>query len=105
MCELGERLQQEMDRCDSLLRQDKQEVEQFFHTLEMVLAGKRQAYMEALERAGAEVCQAYNPLIDRVKELQVWWSSDDIPFCLVTERISLSFFFPICTLFMGLGSV
>lgn len=71
MCELGEQLKQEKTRCEDLLRQDRQEVSQYFQTLEAVLARKRQAYLEALDKAGAEVSRAYNPLIHRVKELQV----------------------------------
>lgn len=69
-CELGEQLKQEKARCEDLLRQDRQEVSQYFQTLEVVLARKRQAYLEALDKAGAEVSRAYNPLIHKVKELQ-----------------------------------
>ncbi|GAA6225813.1 tripartite motif-containing protein 59 [Lates japonicus] len=69
-CELGEQLEQEKARCEGLVRQDRQEVNQFFQTLEAVLARKRQAYLEALDKAAAEVSQAYDPLIHRVKELQ-----------------------------------
>ncbi|XP_074536515.1 tripartite motif-containing protein 59 [Halichoeres trimaculatus] len=70
VCELGEQLEQEKARCEGLLRQDRQEVNQFFQTLETVLARKRHACLEALDKAGAEVCRAYDPLIHRVKELQ-----------------------------------
>ncbi|XP_034557392.1 importin subunit alpha-3 isoform X3 [Notolabrus celidotus] len=68
--ELGEQLEQEKARCEGLVRQDRQEVNQFFQTLETLLTRKRHAYLEALDKAGAEVSQAYDPLIDRVKELQ-----------------------------------
>lgn len=70
VCELGKHLEQEKDRCDGLLRQDTQEVNQFFQTLEGLLARKKQAYLDALNKAGAEVAHAYDPLIHRVKELQ-----------------------------------
>ncbi|XP_051253819.1 tripartite motif-containing protein 59 [Dicentrarchus labrax] len=70
VCELGEQLEQEKARCDGLVRQDRQEVNQFFQTLEAVLARKRQAYLEALDKAGAEVSRAYDPLIHTVKDLQ-----------------------------------
>ncbi|MEQ2159839.1 hypothetical protein GOODEAATRI_027396, partial [Goodea atripinnis] len=70
VCELGEQLEQEKARCESLLRQDRQEVNQFFVSLEEVLARKKQGYLEALSEVAAEVSQAYDPLIDRVKELQ-----------------------------------
>lgn len=76
MCELGEQLEQEKARCEGLVRQDRQEVNQFFQTLEVVLAKKRQAYLEALDKAGAEVLQAYDPLIHRVKELQVCFRAE-----------------------------
>ncbi|XP_034723725.1 tripartite motif-containing protein 59 [Etheostoma cragini] len=70
VCELGEQLEQEKARCEGLVRQDRQEVNQFFQTLEVVLARKRHAYLEALDKAGAEVSRAYDPLIHKVKELQ-----------------------------------
>ncbi|CAN9511458.1 unnamed protein product [Ophioblennius macclurei] len=69
-CELAEQLEQEKARCEGLLRQDRQDVLQFFQTVEALLARKRQAYLGALEKAGAEVLQAYDPLIHQVKELQ-----------------------------------
>lgn len=71
MCDLGEQLEQEKARCEGLVRQDRQEVSQFFQKLETVLARKRHACLEALDKAGAEVSRAYDPLIHRVKELQV----------------------------------
>ncbi|KAM4589889.1 tripartite motif-containing protein 59 isoform 1-T2 [Fundulus diaphanus] len=70
VCELGEQLEEEKARCESLLRQDRQEVEEFFVSLEEVLARKKRAYLEALSEAAAEVAQAYDPLIHTVKELQ-----------------------------------
>ncbi|XP_072248458.1 tripartite motif-containing protein 59 [Leuresthes tenuis] len=70
VCELAEQLEQEKSRCEALVKQDRQEVGQFFLSLEVALARKRQAYLEALDKAEAEVSQAYDPLIHRVKELQ-----------------------------------
>ncbi|KAI3354224.1 hypothetical protein L3Q82_018759 [Scortum barcoo] len=70
VCELGEQLEQEKARCEALVRQDRQEVNQYFQTLEVVLARKRHAYLEALDKAAAEMSRAYDPLIHRVKELQ-----------------------------------
>ncbi|XP_036975411.1 tripartite motif-containing protein 59 [Acanthopagrus latus] len=70
VCELGEQLEQEKARCEGLVRQDRQEVNQFFQRLEEVLTRKKQAYLEALDTAGAEVSRAYDPLIHKVKELQ-----------------------------------
>lgn len=71
MCELGEQLQEEKARCEGLLKQDRQEVSEFFQALEVMLARKKQAYLEALDKVGVEVSRAYEPLIHRVKELQV----------------------------------
>lgn len=71
MCELGEQLEQEKTRCEDLVRQDRQEVNQFFQTLEAVLARKKQAYLQALDKASAEVARVYDPLIHKVKDLQV----------------------------------
>uniref|UniRef100_A0A3Q1INE2 Uncharacterized protein n=1 Tax=Anabas testudineus TaxID=64144 RepID=A0A3Q1INE2_ANATE len=73
VCELGEQLEQEKARCEGLVRQDRQEVNQFFQTLGLVLDKKREAYLEALDKAGAELLQAYDPLIHRVKELKNSW--------------------------------
>ncbi|XP_004075679.1 tripartite motif-containing protein 59 [Oryzias latipes] len=70
VCELGEQLEQEKTRCEGLLRQDRDDVTQFFHSLALVMAKKKEAYLEVLDKAAAEVSQAYDPLIQRVKELQ-----------------------------------
>ncbi|XP_054650310.1 tripartite motif-containing protein 59 [Dunckerocampus dactyliophorus] len=70
MCELGEQLEQEKARCESLLKNDQQEVKRFFHNVDAVLAKKRQVYLEVLDKASVEVSRAYDPLIHRVKELQ-----------------------------------
>ncbi|KAM9318433.1 tripartite motif-containing protein 59 isoform 1-T1 [Pholidichthys leucotaenia] len=70
VCELGEQLEQEKARCEAVVREDRQEVDHFFLTLEGLLARKKQAYMEALDKVGAEVTQAFNPTINKVKELQ-----------------------------------
>lgn len=71
VCELGEQLEQEKACCEGLLRQDRRNVIQYFQKLEVVLARKKCACLAALDKAGVDVCQAYDPLIDRVKELQV----------------------------------
>ncbi|XP_061575453.1 tripartite motif-containing protein 59 [Cololabis saira] len=70
VCELGEQLEQEKARCEGLVRQDRQEVDQFFTSVEAVLSRKRQAHLEALDKTAAEVSQAFDPVIHRVKELQ-----------------------------------
>lgn len=71
MCELGEQLEQDKAHCEAAVRQDRQEVTQFFHMLETALARKKQAYLEVLDKAFDEVSRAYDPLIHKVKELQV----------------------------------
>uniref|UniRef100_A0A3Q3LZU7 Tripartite motif containing 59 n=1 Tax=Mastacembelus armatus TaxID=205130 RepID=A0A3Q3LZU7_9TELE len=70
LARLSEHRWAQVDFYIDLVRQERQEVNQFFQTLEIVLARKRQAYLEAVDKAGAEVAQAYDPLIHRVKELQ-----------------------------------
>ncbi|XP_042342045.1 tripartite motif-containing protein 59 [Plectropomus leopardus] len=70
LCELGEQLEQEKARCEDVLSQDRQEVNQFFQNLEAVLARKRHACLEALDQAEAELSRTYDPLNDRVKLLQ-----------------------------------
>ncbi|XP_070988033.1 tripartite motif-containing protein 59-like [Oncorhynchus clarkii lewisi] len=70
VCELGEQLEQEKASCEGLVRQDRQAVEQYFQGLELVLARKKEAFMGALDTASMEVSLAYNPLIQRLKELQ-----------------------------------
>ncbi|KAM6933279.1 tripartite motif-containing protein 59 [Xenentodon cancila] len=70
VCELGEQLEQERARCEGLVRQDRQEVDQFFMSVEAVLSRKRRAHLEALDEAAAQVSRAFDPLIHRVKELQ-----------------------------------
>lgn len=70
VCDLGEQLEKEKARCEGVVRQDRQEVNQFFQSLEAVLARKRQAYLDALDKAAAEVTRAYDPLIHRVKDIQ-----------------------------------
>lgn len=71
VCELGEQLEQEKASCEGLVRQDRQAVEQYFQGLELVLARKKEAFMVALDTASMEVSLAYDPLIQRLKELQV----------------------------------
>lgn len=71
VCELGEQLQQEKARCEGLLRQDRSDVNQYFQTLEAALARKRRACLDALDEADADVRRVYDPLVRRVKELQV----------------------------------
>ncbi|KAM8854537.1 tripartite motif-containing protein 59 [Synchiropus picturatus] len=68
--ELAEQLQQEKSRCEELVRQDRQKVLQFFHSLEEELANKKHAYLDALDKANVKVSQTYEPLILQVKELQ-----------------------------------
>ncbi|XP_077578510.1 tripartite motif-containing protein 59 [Stigmatopora nigra] len=68
--ELREELDREKARCESALEQDRLEVDEYFYTVEMTLVKKRQAYIDALDKALTEVSLSYNPLIHRVKELQ-----------------------------------
>lgn len=87
VCELGEQLEQEKAHCEGLLRQDRRNVIQYFQKLEAVLARKKCACLDALDKAGVDVCLAYDPLIDRVKELQVGVKSFLSSVCVVLRRI------------------
>lgn len=66
-----EQVEQDKASCEGLVRQDRQAVEQYFQGLELVLARKKEAFMVALDTASMEVSLAYDPLIQRLKELQV----------------------------------
>ncbi|XP_072320216.1 tripartite motif-containing protein 59 [Eucyclogobius newberryi] len=70
VCELAKQLEQEKEDCDRELQQDRKQVLQFFRYLDASLVKKKQAYLDALDKACAEVAHAYDPLIYRVKELQ-----------------------------------
>lgn len=70
VCEVGKQLELKKEQCEKDLLQDRQEVLQFFQKLETTLAKKKMAFLNALDKAGTEVAQAYDPLIYRVKEMQ-----------------------------------
>lgn len=53
------------------MRRDRQEVSQYFEALEATLARKKRLFLDAVDKAAADVSQAFEPLVDRVKELQV----------------------------------
>lgn len=71
VCELGQQLEEERSCIEDLVRRDRQEVSQYFETLEATLARKKRAYLDAVDEAAADVSQAFDPLVDRVQELQV----------------------------------
>lgn len=71
MCELGQQLEEDRSRSEELVKRDRLEVAQYFEALEATLASKKQAFLDAVDQAAADVSQAFEPLIDRVKELQV----------------------------------
>lgn len=70
VCEIGKKLELKKEHCEDALQQDRQEVLQFFQRLETTLAKKKNAYLDALDKAGTDVAHAYDPLIYRVKEMQ-----------------------------------
>ena len=71
VCEVGKQLELKKEQCEKDLLQDRQEVLQFFRNFETTLAKKKMAFLNALDKAGTEVAQTYDPLIYRVKEMQV----------------------------------
>ncbi|XP_036393324.1 tripartite motif-containing protein 59 [Megalops cyprinoides] len=70
VCTLVEQLEQEKARCESLVRQDREAVAQFFQGLERVLARKRDAFMAALDAASLELLREYDPLIEKLKDMK-----------------------------------
>lgn len=70
MCALAERLEQEKARGESLVRQDREAVVHFFQGLELLLNRKRDEYMAALDAASAELARSYDPLIEKLKDMQ-----------------------------------
>lgn len=71
MCELSQQLEEERSGIEDLVRRDRHEVGQYFETLEATLARKKRAFLDAVDEAAADVSQSFDPLIERVKELQV----------------------------------
>ncbi|KAJ8388657.1 hypothetical protein AAFF_G00130660 [Aldrovandia affinis] len=70
VCAMVERLEQEKARCESLVRQDREAVAQFFQGLDLLLGRKKEAFMEALDRAEAEVSHRYDPLVEKLKGMK-----------------------------------
>ncbi|XP_018588144.1 tripartite motif-containing protein 59 [Scleropages formosus] len=70
VCALAEQLEQEKARCESLLQQDRDAVSQFFQGIDRILARKKAAFMEALDKANAELSRIYDPLIDELKDMK-----------------------------------
>lgn len=89
--ELGEQLEQEKARCEGLLKQDRCNVIQYFQKLEAVLARKKGACLDALGQALVDVGQAYDPLINRVEELQVGAKSFLSSSCVLLDVSWLNF--------------
>ncbi|XP_023662981.1 tripartite motif-containing protein 59 [Paramormyrops kingsleyae] len=70
VCALVDQLEQDKERCERLLQQDRGAVVQFFGSLELILAQKKEAFMEALEAASGELQHAYDPLIEKLKDMK-----------------------------------
>lgn len=75
VCELREQLEQGKAHCESLVRKDRLAVDQFFQGLELTLSKKKEAFLGALDSVSADVSKAYDPLINRMKEMQVCWQN------------------------------
>lgn len=70
VCVLAERLEQEKARGENLVRQDREAVVSFFQGLELLLHRKRDEYMAALDAASSELARSYDPLIEKLKDMQ-----------------------------------
>lgn len=71
VCEIGVQLEQGKACCEGQVGADRLAVERFFQGLELTLSKKKEAFLGALDTASAAVSEAYDPLINRVKEMQV----------------------------------
>ncbi|XP_028818412.1 tripartite motif-containing protein 59 [Denticeps clupeoides] len=70
VCALVDQLEQEKERSEGLVRRDRDAVTQFFQGLDGVLARKKAEVMSALDRAGADLSLAYEPLIEKLKSMK-----------------------------------
>lgn len=70
VCSLVDQLERDKERGERLLQQDRDAVVQFFGSLELILAQKKEAFMEALEAAGGELRRAYDPLLEKLKDMK-----------------------------------
>ncbi|XP_077053435.1 tripartite motif-containing protein 59 [Siphateles boraxobius] len=70
VCALTQRLQLEKQRSEGLIQDDREFTVQFFQDLDLILARKREEFLQALERACARVACTYDPLIEQLKRLQ-----------------------------------
>ncbi|XP_039509937.1 tripartite motif-containing protein 59 [Pimephales promelas] len=70
VCSLTQRLRLEKKRSEGLIQDDREFTAQFFHNLELVLARKREEFLQTLERASARLACAYDPLVEQLERLQ-----------------------------------
>lgn len=70
VCSLAQRLQLEKQRSEALIQDDREFTAQFFQNLDLMLAQKRDEFLQALERASVRLACAYDPLIEQLKGLQ-----------------------------------
>ncbi|XP_062409347.1 tripartite motif-containing protein 59 [Sardina pilchardus] len=70
VCALGERLEEEKARGEGLVRQDREAVALFFRGAERLLGRKRDEYLAALDAVSEELARTYDPLVERLKDVQ-----------------------------------
>ncbi|XP_030633884.1 tripartite motif-containing protein 59 [Chanos chanos] len=70
VCDIVEKLEQEKARCENLIRQDREAVSQFFQGLDLLLARKKDEFMKALDAASTELSKAYDPIIEKLKDMK-----------------------------------
>lgn len=70
ICSLAERLEQEKVRSEALVENDREVATRFFQGLDLILAQKKEQFMQALDRASVLLACAYDPLIEQVKDMQ-----------------------------------
>ncbi|XP_066512076.1 tripartite motif-containing protein 59-like [Hoplias malabaricus] len=70
VCTLVEHLEQEKARYEGLVRQDREAVVQFFQGLDRLLAKKKGEFMKALDTVNMRLSCAYDPLIEKLKDMK-----------------------------------
>lgn len=70
ICGLVEKLEQEKSRHEDLVRQDREAVTQFFQSLECQLKNKKEAFMKVLDKVNGQLACAYEPLIEKLKDMK-----------------------------------
>ncbi|NXX74157.1 TRI59 protein, partial [Urocolius indicus] len=70
VCLLIEKLQEQKSQCESVVRDDKKAVVQYFKKLSDTLEHKKQALLTALDEINTRIGEEYEPLIEKLKKIR-----------------------------------